>query len=401
MTVQKILKIFKEEKPDSKISMILDLKDKIVIIAEDDSTNSFDIFWTLRNGKIIPYSPLNSLTDMAKFQDALSNPVYKRKDSLKHYGIKGQRWGVRRFDYEPVRKARQSKREDDTSLTNDWTDIFENFKNFQNSASGTNPGRLNLNNLVISRSDNDLILNTSNIPRYKDLPYGSIVKATSLSHINPNFSTGDFKYTNNCPNCSLAVELNKRGYTNFASNPNNPLTDKDILNMYRGYTSNTFYSADQKVTPATAAFATYKKTNGKEWCDEVMKYVGPPGSHGFIMGQYKPPGAAGGHIFNYTVLKDGSVQIEDGQIGYIMTLEAASMLYNLGKTTVIDMTNASINLDEITKYGAINNSSAKFNNMYQSANKLAESLVSKIGNSMRNPSTIAKGSLIVNRLLKR
>lgn len=391
MNLQQILNFVKIKKPESTVLMVINVNNKIATALKIDGQNEYDIWWTIKNNELIPYSPLKYM-EMKEFHDACKHPIFKKKDSLSHHGVKGMHWGIRK-EYEPVgrdsRRRTITKGDTDPDISKDESSdgnaqkLYNAFMSYKNASEGHTKGPLDTNNLIIKRGQNDLDLSS-----HFNAPSGSVVLADSLTHINPNYWTSnDASVHNNCPNCSLAVELNKRGYSNFSANPNGPLTKDEIEKLYPGIQTHSFLS-------------NAYKTNGTDWCNDVKKYVGPPGSHGFISGNYKPNGYAGGHIFNYTVLEDGTVQVEDGQCGLIMTLEAAAEIYDFAQTYVMDATNANINLNRITDYGAINESDQDFSSMYGSAQKLGAEIIKNINRKLTDPKLYATGQKVVTRLLR-
>lgn len=420
MTIQEIFNKFKTDKPDAEILMILNVNNKVVVSAPSDDTNEFDTLWVIKNNEIVPYSPLK---EMMAFQAACEHPLFKKEEnSVQHYGIKGMHWGIRRYDYVPVGRNRgnqqteASKRNTSTTTSSASTsqnsgnivdrikkaatdfandpknqDFMTALKDYSAASKGHGPGPVDFDNMHVSRSSKDL-----DVSDMLQMPKGSIVLSEKLAHINPEFwLTNDYARQNNCPNCTFAVEMNKRGYTNFRANANHGLKYEEILDMYKGEKSYTFGSG----LHLTA------KGSQQAWMENVTKYAGPPGSHGFISGWYKPAGFAGGHILNYTVLKDGTIQVEDGQAGMIMTLEAAAKLYNFGRSNVTDMTNAKMDYEKLDVYNTYNESDKDYTRMREARQKFGQELVNKISNTvsakMNNSNFIAKGAAIVSSLLKK
>lgn len=413
MTVQEIFNKFKTDKPSAEILMIINVNGKAVISAPSDDTNEFDTLWVIKNNEIIPYSPI---PEMMAFQKACEHPLFKKEEnSVQHHGIKGMHWGIRRFDYVPV--GRNSKKEEEpaprqttTSTKNDNSifsriekavsdfkedpknqDLLNSMKTYSEASKGHGAGPVDFNNMHVTRSSKDV-----DVSDLLELPKGSVVLSQKIADVNPRFWTSnDYRRHNNCPNCTLAVEMRKRGYTNFQANANYGLTYEEILDLYKGEKSYTF-------SPGLHLTA---KGSQQAWMENVTKYAGAPGSHGFISGWYKPTGFAGGHILNYTVLKDGTIQIEDGQSGMIMTLEAAAKVYNFGKSNVTDMTNAKMDYEKLDAYNTYNKSDESYVKMREARQNFGKELVNKISSTvstkMKDSSFIAKGAAIVSSLLKK
>lgn len=419
MTIQEIFNKFKTDKPSAEILMIINVNNKVVVSAPSDDTNEFDTLWTIKNNEIIPYSPI---PEIIAFQKACEHPLFKKdEESIQHHGIKGMHWGIRRFDYVPV--GRNSNQQTEVPKRNATTTTSsastsqnsgnivdrikkaatdfandpknQNFmtalKDYSAASKGHGTGPVDFDNLHVSRSSKDV-----DVSDIMEMPKGSIVLSQKIADVNPGFWTSnDYTRQNNCPNCTFAVEMRKRGYTNFQANANHGLKYEEILDMYKGEKSYTFGSG----LHLTA------KGSQQAWMENVTKYAGPPGSHGFISGWYKPSGFAGGHILNYTVLKDGTIQVEDGQAGMIMTLEAAAKLYNFGKSNVTDMTNAKMDYEKLDAYNTYNESDKDYTRMREARQKFGQELVNKISNTvstkMNNSSFIAKGAAIVSSLLKK
>lgn len=438
MTVQDVFKKFKSDMPSAEILMIINVNNKIVVSAPSDDTNEFDTLWVIENNEIVPYSPLK---EMIAFQDACEHPLFKKEEnSIQHYGIKGMHWGIRRFDYVPVgRNSSQQQTEapkrrnyeqnssTSTSKTSNSGNIIDrikkaaadfandpknqNFmtalKDYSAASKGHGPGPVDFNNMYVSRSSKDL-----DVSDVLEMPKGSVVLSEKLAHINPGFWTSnDYTRHNNCPNCSFAVEMNKRGYTDFQANANHALRYEDIIDMYKGEKSYEFstgfmWAGTQTDPPTFNDVKRWFSNEGQQqiFVERVTKYAGPPGSHGFISGYYKPPGFAGGHIFNYTVLKDGKIQIEDGQSGMIMTLEAAAKFYDLGRVEVTDMTNAKMDYEKLDAYNTYNESDKDYTRMREARQKFGQELVKKITNTvstkMKDSNFLKKGANLVTSLLK-
>lgn len=281
-------------------------------------------------------------------------------------------------------------------------------KDYSAASKGHGPGPVDFDNMYVSRSSKDL-----DVSDIMEMPKGSIVLSEKLAHINPGFWTSDNPARQqNCPNCSFAVEMNKRGYTDFQANANHSLRYKEILDMYKdekSYEFSTgFVGAGVQTDPPT--FNDIKRWFSKEgqqqiFVERVTKYAGPPGSHGFISGYYTPLGLSGGHIFNYTVLKDGTIQVEDGQCGMIMTLEAAAKFYGLSWVEVTDMTNAKMDYEKLDTYNTYNESDKDYTRMRESRRKLGEEIVNKISQTvstkMNDSNFIAKGAALVTSFLKK
>lgn len=366
MNNNEILAIFKKQMPDYEVLTILDVNGKAVINAvnRNNDEECYDIQYVIKGGKIIPYSPI---PEMKAFQKALENPVYV-KNELKHYGIKGMHWGIRRFQNE------------DGTLTSRGRDRY-----YEDSTLGSS----NSKDYAVTQ-----VHRTANDADYSskfNLPQGSVYRSSELAHINTGYYTGDYYSRNNCPRTSLACELYKRGYSHFIGNKGTGLTESQIMEMYTGEESHHF----SNWTTADTYNLRSRRVNGQDWCDKVSEYTGPPGSHGVISGLYKPPGAAGGHIFNYTVLEDGTIQIEDAQPGLIMTLEAAAQIYDFGNTTVTNLTNASINLSAMYDYNAMNTSDPKMNTVVKKVNTYL-SLAKIVASS---PAAASKGARLANQIL--
>lgn len=253
---------------------------------------------------------------------------FKEYSELYHYGILGMKWGVRRFQNKDgtltgAGKERYDvgdKRDTSKDKILDSNDIWD----VGNAASI---------NRVIDRYDynvnkyDEYTNNITNSQSYSDALDFMHKSERSLDRAMDDYIAYD-KYTTNCPNCALAVELKKRGVDVRAVPNSGGQTIQEIHDIYVGEKTTTCYRNRDFFNP---------------------KSYGKPGDHGTLLGYY--PNGMGGHICNYTVLPNGRVQIEDAQVGICCYLEDYQKLYpGMGvnefvQGEIVNLTKAEIDME--------------------------------------------------------
>lgn len=293
---------------------------------------------------------------------------FRYYSELYHHGILGMHWGIRRF---------QNK---DGSLT------------------GAGRKRYDIGSKRDSSKDKILsdqeVINVGNsaIYDYGFKGYVNTVKEAYQQTGDANYSykkgeNSDYykvlnDYGTNCPNCALAVELKKRGI-NVKPKATGGMSSSQIHEVYVG----------EKTTKCKTTQDFYKAKN-----------YGPPGSHGQIFGYYEN---GGGHTYNYTVLKDGSIQFEDAQDGKVwhslsemrLDVEASANYFYCGE--ILNLTKAEIDVDYARQMEMIDESNYQ-NNMQMRMNQYkdkVESYVKKVKTFETIQNAALKG--IVKTVLKK
>lgn len=262
-----------------------------------------------------------------------SASFYNQND-LYHYGVKGMKWGVIRWKDKFNSMFERFKR---TNSFGDNRDVSKD--KVMNERSVYNVGNKSVINA--SRKESNKLRDKSQLLKAKSQLLESSGKSQeankifseSRNYIEKSNKLKEMKelYGRNCPKTTLALELKKRGIEVNAKAKTQPIPDDAIANIY----------------------VNEKKVNCKSRDDFYNpKNYGKPGDHGAIRGARKE---GTGHIFNYTVLKDGTVQLEDAQSGKVMSLEDAKKKKAMNIDSfvsgyILNLTNAEIDMDEARKY---------------------------------------------------
>lgn len=122
-------------------------------------------------------------------------------------------------------------------------------------------------------------------------------KEDDLDSVNPGYNVMDGSSQMNCPCCTVAYDLRRRGYEVIAKEDVNGCNYKRLKELYKNPDIK-YVQGDNTDTSNTDAI---KKQMTKE----------PNGSSGYAFVQW---GSGGGHVFNYEI-ENGEPVIYDGQSG--------------------------------------------------------------------------------------
>jgi hypothetical protein len=263
-----------------------------------------------------------------------SAAFHAKQSDILHFGVKGMRWGVIRWKDKFANMFQRYKREnsfgDERDATKDKIVDERTVSNMGNMAIRTGTRRFSnkyRDQSQLLKAKSQLLESNGESETSKKIFSDSkdyMKKSEELKKMSE-------LYGRNCPKTTLALELKKRGIDVNAKAKTKPIPDDAIANIY----------VNEKKT---------KCKSNKDFFDS--KNYGKPGDHGAIRGAY-PDGQ--GHIFNYTVLKDGTVQLEDAQSGKVMSLEDARIQKNMNIDSftsgyILNLTNAEIDMDEVRKF---------------------------------------------------
>ncbi len=361
MNIKQIKEIFYDQNPDLEISSIISVKgDPVIIFYTKDGIpeDSVDNFMTIKDGQTIGWTPLD---DIQAFHRAAKHPIYTN-DELKHFGVKGMKWGVihedpllgifKRGITDAVSNTRNLLNFSSEKIGGLTQQLLSNAKQAIKNNSNVTKIREQISGKIKEAVDPykdaaDYVKNTPEIQNFlkkmkgekrdpskdKVLDLNDVVKIGNAEKRSKDYKSGNINrngYATNCPSCTLVTELKKRGIDcETAPMAAGGKSIPEIFSIYRG--EKTY---------------RYDKDN---IADVFRENAGKPGSHGAIQGVYEN---GGGHIFNYTVMKDGSIQFEDAQVGFVYhSVEEMQKNYKFVSGTLIDLTTADIDIDSAYKQG--------------------------------------------------
>lgn len=275
-----------------------------------------------------------------------SAAFYESQSDIYHHGVKGMKWGVITW----IDKLKNRLKGNYAQGVGNKRDSNKDYK-MTSQQHVVNVGNSILRNKSYENTEKNLAEweegqmkwwelwkkdpNSSAAQRWLDKSNKAMEKAV-------NEWSAYEKYSTNCPNCTLALEMKKRGM-DVKPNGTGGRTANEIHSMY----------VNEKTTTC--------KSNKDFW---TAANYGKPGDHGAIMGMYS---RGGGHIFNYTVLPGGKVQLEDAQSGKVMSLEEAKKsgamaLSNFAYGEILNLTKAEIDMNDVRKYNMVDMSSYRNGN---------------------------------------
>lgn len=225
---------------------------------------------------------------------------------LAHHGIKEQQWGVRRGPPYPL------------SRTSDGRINVSKQEN-RKDRSGQNYGSLRFKSSSLY-DDNGLKLKRKSV--FQD------TIARDMKAVNPT-KYGDKFRNRNCPYCSLAYDLRRRGYDVCA--PDKPeVREKDLVKFYEGFDHKWFLSDEEASKPQFPSAQRAKDIT--KWATSELKAQGI-GARGFFDVTF---GDSIGHSMAYEVT-DRGVMILDTQNNKSYSIsQVASVITDVGYCRVDD-----------------------------------------------------------------
>lgn len=275
-------------------------------------------------------------------------------EHLSHYGIKGQKWGIRRFQnpdmtwteegkirygHSSGKQVRLSGQVDSKSRASTKTST-----QVDHNKAGSNKGEVA--NLLVSAGISALTLNpigaattlyragqaasaySKEKSAEKRIAKAEIDEKTGLplkkkettaeqdvKAVNPGFKNFNTNTKNNCVLCSTAFELRRRGYDVIASKAARGYTSDEYGKWFKGLKTE---SKDPFTYANSMQMPSRKK--GKELFDWVAPKLlaQGDGARGYLSVQFGP---AAGHSMAYEV-KGGQVIVYDGQSGKKKSLQS-------------------------------------------------------------------------------
>lgn len=138
-------------------------------------------------------------------------------------------------------------------------------------------------------------------------------KSDDLKSVNPGWENQDGYSQNNCPCCSVAYDMRRRGYEVTAKETARGLTSEQCVSFYKNPKVHTVVADNRDVSPERRGLT-------KEVTKEMAKE--PDGSRGIAFMDWYP-GNTGGHMVSYEV-ENGKVYIYDAQSGEKLKLSEYS-----------------------------------------------------------------------------
>lgn len=259
-----------------------------------------------------------------------TNDFRAYSDYLMHYGVKGMKWGVRRYQDASGRLTAEGKEHysKGKSAANQekGMSIFAFYAAYFGVILGANAliyGGAAAAEAVESHARNKRL--------YKDDNPNKITPE-SLKKVNPKW--GKPEYSKNCTKCAVTTELVSRGITDYqAGKSNGGYTCKDQAKWFKG----------AKVKEVTTSETAYNDYFNK------LK-TGSSGVMGFTY-----EGGMGGHSIHWTKLEN-DVRFEDGQVGKSYSLKEFMKEYKPAsgyKTEITRLDNCEPDYKKMREYEVI------------------------------------------------
>jgi len=258
-----------------------------------------------------------------------------KKHELKHHGIKGQKWGVRRYQNKDgtLTNAGKNRYNDisnssSTTKKKGLTDKQKKYLKIGATAVGVGLAAYGVYRLKKSGKLDQLvgkgkqyIEGTVGSTFSKKLSSSSITK--DLKAVNPNFKTGQIGYRMNCGNCSIAYEMRRRGFDTQALSNENGMKVASFGEYFKGLKSESFcelsdsakfdiINFDKANSMDSKGTLLKRKQLVQSSIEKTMLKQYPSGSRGTIYVPHIVGGRSAAHFFNWSIL-DGKVSFTDAQ----------------------------------------------------------------------------------------
>lgn len=267
---------------------------------------------------------------LRRVKHAATNDFRAYSDYLMHYGVKGMKWGVRRYQDKNGR------------LTAEGKEHYGTGKSAANQEKGMSILALYAAYYGVVLGATALIYggaaaaeavesNARNKRLYKDDNPNKITPE-SLKKVNPKW--GKPEYSKNCTKCAVTTELVSRGITDYqAGKSNGGYTCKDQAKWFKG---------------ATVKEVTTSETAYNDYFNKLK--TGSSGVMGFTY-----EGGMGGHSIHWTKLEN-DVRFEDGQVGKSYSLKEFMKEYKPAsgyKTEITRLDNCEPDYKKMREYEVI------------------------------------------------
>lgn len=226
---------------------------------------------------------------LRRVKHAATNDFRAYSDYLMHYGVKGMKWGVRRYQDKNGRLTAEGKEHygkgSSASDTKEGIIIPVGLMVYAGMAVIGGAA------VAIDSAVEGVKANARNKRLYKDNNPNKITPE-NLKKVNPKW--GDPQYSNNCTKCAATTELISRGISDYqAGKSNGGYSSKQYAKWFKG----------AKIKEVTST-----ETALRDHFDKLKS-----GNSGVLGLTYE--GGFSGHAIHWTKLPDGDVRFEDGQVG--------------------------------------------------------------------------------------
>ena len=242
---------------------------------------------------------------------------------LAHHGIKGQRWGVRRYQNEDGSLTAEGRaRKFDHKLNYKSYYGHKVASTIANYGLAMIPGSSLMMTAIMTKTiydtkfdRSDYLLNTKKtdgeIEKIKDMKKfnhdTSISEITDVKSVNPQH--GKRGSVNNCTNCAIAIDMRSRGYDVQARKRGYGRAESEIAALYKNgsfkhpnfgvkYDKSLYRYSNQLIKASYENFCNAIESEGAN-------------TRGIVSISYRE--GTSGHAFNYEV-KNGKVTFYDGQV---------------------------------------------------------------------------------------
>ena len=261
---------------------------------------------------------------------------YANLNDIFHYGVKGMKWGVRRYQDKNGRLTAEGrehygygkeKQESDKSALG----VYLAFYAGAYAVSAGVIGVAAVASEVKQASKEKKLYDEENNPNQ--------LTRKKVKNVNPKF--GKPGYTENCSKCSIVAELVSRGIDDYTAGKGNGLP--------RGIHTKFFTGAKEtklEVGTKTSLLGAFSKMPN-----------GSSGSYGFSY-----PNGMGGHSIHWTKLKNGDIRFEDGQTGKSYSIDDFFKEYKPAEaaySSLIRLDNAKPNYKLLEQYEVLEKKNKK------------------------------------------
>lgn len=267
---------------------------------------------------------------LRRVKHAATNDFLAYSDYLMHYGVKGMKWGVRRYQDKNGRLTAEGKEHYGTGKSAANQEKGMSVLAAMAAYYGVVFGATAL--IYAGAAAADAVESHARNKRlYKDDNPNKITPET-LNKVNPKY--GNPEYSKNCTKCAVTTELVSRGITDYqAGKSNGGYTCKDQAKWFKG----------AKVKEVTTSETAYN-----DYFDKLK--TGSSGVMGFTY-----EGGMGGHSIHWTKLEN-DVRFEDGQNGRSYSLKEFMKEYKPAsgyKTEITRLDNCEPDYKKMREYEVI------------------------------------------------